>query len=67
MVAGCVQVKLGLTKDLPVVVEYAMEDLGYVRFYLVRHGPARQPWTGHARTRCVCAMQGPQPIRWRRV
>lgn len=33
--------KLGLTKDLPVVVEYAIEELGYVRFYLVSQ-PGRQ-------------------------
>ena len=28
------QVKLGLTKDLPVVVEYQMEQLGSIKFYL---------------------------------
>lgn len=28
------QVKLGLTKDLPVVVEYQFNDIGNVRFYL---------------------------------
>ena len=28
------QVKLSLTKDLPIVVDYQIADIGYIKYYL---------------------------------